>query len=151
MFSMLVDALAVLLDGRRRSAERMRALGVVDEVAPADALATALGVARRIALGEFTGALWSPLADEGTMAFPNVGRDPEIQRLLAHHDRVPRAAAARAILELVAMGFGQGLTAGLAAEAREFGRLVASDEGRAGLDRFLARRSLPLPERGDDR
>jgi hypothetical protein len=32
----------------------------------------------------------------------------------------------------------------IAAEAREFGRLVASDDGRADIDRFLARRSLPL-------
>jgi acrylyl-CoA reductase (NADPH)/3-hydroxypropionyl-CoA dehydratase/3-hydroxypropionyl-CoA synthetase len=151
MFSLLIDALAVLLDGRRRSAERMLALGVVDEVAPADALAHALGVARRIALGEFTGALWSPLTEVGTLAFPNVERDPDIQRLLAHHEHVPRAVPARAILELVRLGFAQGVAAGLAAEAREFGRLVVSDEGRAGLDRFLARRSWPLPLRGDDR
>jgi acrylyl-CoA reductase (NADPH)/3-hydroxypropionyl-CoA dehydratase/3-hydroxypropionyl-CoA synthetase len=151
MFPMLIDALAVLLDGRRRPAERMFALGVVDEVAPADALAHALGTARRIALGEFTGALWSPLTEEGTLAFPNVERDPEIQRLLAHHERVPRAVPARAILDLVRLGFTQGVAAGLAAEAREFGRLVVSDEGRAGLDRFLARRSLPLPLRHDDR
>ena len=151
MFSLLVEALAVLLDGRRRCAERMLALGVVDEVAPADALAHALGVARRIALGEFTGALWSPLTEAGTLAFPNVERDPEIQRLLAHHERVPRSAPARAILELVRLGFTQGVAAGLAAEAREFARLVASEEGRAGLDRFLARRSLPLPLRHDER
>lgn len=151
MFSLLVDALAVLLDGRRRTAERMLALGVVDEVAPADALAHALGVARRIALGQFTGTLWSPLTEAGTLAFPNVERDPEIQRLLAHHERVPRVTPARAILDLVRLGFAQGVTAGLAAEAREFGRLVASDEGRAGLDRFLARRSWPLPMRHDDR
>ncbi len=151
MFSLLVEALAVMLDGRRRSAERMLALGVIDEVAPADALAHALGVARRIALGEPTGALWSPLTEAGTLAFPNVERDPEIHRLLAHHERVPRSAPARAILELVRLGFTQGVAAGLAAEAREFGRLVASDEGRAGLDRFLARRSLPLPLRHDDR
>jgi len=151
MFSLLVDALAVLLDGRRRSAERMLALGVVDEVAPADAVSAALAVARRIALGEFTGALWSPLAEEGTLAFPNVERDPEIQRQLAHHERVPRTAPARAILELVRLGFTQGVAAGLAAEAREFGRLVVSDEGRAGLDRFLGRRSWPLPLRHDDR
>ena len=151
MFPLLVDALAVLLDGRRRSAERMLALGVVDEVAPADALAHALGVARRIADGTFTGTLWSPLTEAGTLAFPNVERDPEIQRLLGHHERVPRAAPAHAILELVRLGFVQGVTAGLEAEAREFGRLVASDEGRGGLDRFLARRSFPLPLRHDDR
>src|SRR5207248_6968201 len=120
------------------------------EVAPAEALGHALCVARRIALGEFTGALWSPLTDEATRAFPNVERDPDIQRLLAHHAHVPREAPARAIVELVRLGFTQGLAAGLAAEAREFGRLTASDEGRAGLDRFLARRSLPLPLRRDD-
>jgi hypothetical protein len=128
----------------------MLALGVVDEVAPADAVAAALGAARRVALGQFTGTLWSPLADEGTLAFPNVEKDAEIQRLLAHHAAVPREAPARAILELVRLGFTQGLGAGLAAEAREFGRLVASEDGRAGLDRFLARRSLPLPRRRDD-
>jgi len=150
MYRLLIDALAVLLDGRRRSATRALALGIVDEVAPADALSHALGVARRIALGEFTGALWSPLTDEATMAFPNVERDPEIQRLLAHHVHVPREAPARGILDLVRLGFTHGLSAGLAAEAREFGRLTASDEGRAGLDRFLARRSLPLPLRRDD-
>jgi enoyl-CoA hydratase/carnithine racemase/NADPH:quinone reductase-like Zn-dependent oxidoreductase len=150
MFSLLIDALAVLLDGRRRPAQRMLALGVVDEVAPADALTHALGVARRVALGGFTGALWSPLTDEGTIAYPNVERDPEIQRLLAHHAHVPRPAPARAILDLVRLGFSQGVGAGLAGEAREFGRLVASDDGHAGLDRFLARRSLPLPRRRDD-
>jgi len=150
MYPSLIDALAVLLDGRRRPAARMLALGAVDEVAPADALAAALSVARRIALGEFTGTLWSPLTDEGTLAFPNVERDAEIQRLLDHHERVPRAAPARAILELARLGFTQGVAAGLAAEARAFGRLVASDDGRAGLDRFLARRSLPLPLRRDD-
>jgi len=150
MYPLLIEALTVLLDGRRRPAARLHALGVVDEVAEADALSHALGVARRIALGRFTGALWSPLTDEATMAFPNVERDPEIQRLLAHHARVPREAPARAILELVRLGFTQGLTAGLAAEAREFGRLTASEEGRAGLDRFLARRSLPLPLRRED-
>jgi acrylyl-CoA reductase (NADPH)/3-hydroxypropionyl-CoA dehydratase/3-hydroxypropionyl-CoA synthetase len=150
MFSLLIDALAVLLDGRRRPAERMLALGVVDEVAPADALSAALGVARRIALGQFTGALWSPLTDAATLAFPNVERDPEIQRLLAHHAAVPRLAPARAILDLARVGFTQGLGAGLAAEAVEFGRLVASEDGRGGLDRFLVRRSLPLPRRRDD-
>jgi enoyl-CoA hydratase/carnithine racemase len=150
MYPLLVDALAVLLDGRRRSADRMLALGVVDEVAPADALSAALGVARQVALGRFTGALWSPLTDTGTLAFPNVERDPEIHRLLEHHERVPRQAPARAIVELARRGFTEGLAVGLAAEALEFGRLVASEEGRAGLDRFLARRSLPLPLRRDD-
>jgi enoyl-CoA hydratase/carnithine racemase/NADPH:quinone reductase-like Zn-dependent oxidoreductase len=151
LYSLLVDALAVLLDGRRRPAERMRALGVVDEVAPADALAHALGVARRIALGQFTEPLWSPLTEQATIAFPNVERDPQIERLLAHHTHVPRTAPARAILDLVRLGFTKGVAAGLDAEAREFGRLVASDDGRAGLDRFLARRAWPLPARHDDR
>jgi enoyl-CoA hydratase/carnithine racemase/NADPH:quinone reductase-like Zn-dependent oxidoreductase len=151
LYSLLVDALAVLLDGRRRPAERMRALGVVDEVAPADALAHALGVARRIALGQFTEPLWSPLTEQATIAFPNVERDPQIERLLAHHTHVPRTAPARAILDLVRLGFTKGVAAGLDAEAHEFGRLVASDDGRAGLDRFLARRAWPLPARHDDR
>ena len=151
MYTLLVDALGVLLDGRRRSAARALALGIVDEVAPADALSHALAIAHRIATGKFAGTLWSPLADGSTMAFPNVDRDADVQRMLAHHERVPRAAPARAILEVVRLGFTEGIEAGLAAEAREFGRLVASDDGRAGIDRFLARRSLPLPLRREDR
>jgi len=150
LFPMLVDGLAVLLDGRRRSAERALALGIVDEVAPADALGHALDVARRVALGTFDGALWSPLTDAATMAFPNVERDPDIRRLLEHHARIPRLGPAQAILDLVRLGFAEGLAAGLAAEAKEFGRLVASEDGRGGLDRFLARKSLPLPLRRDD-
>src|SRR5256886_12250733 len=60
---------------RRRSAARMHAFGVVDEVAPADALSHALGVARRVALGRFTGTLWSPLADEGRSEERRVGKE----------------------------------------------------------------------------
>jgi acrylyl-CoA reductase (NADPH)/3-hydroxypropionyl-CoA dehydratase/3-hydroxypropionyl-CoA synthetase len=150
LFPMLVEGLAVLLDGRRRPAERALALGLIDEIAPADALGHALGVARRVALGTFDGALYSPLTGAATMAFPNIERDSDIRRLLEHHARIPRLDPAQAILDLVRLGFAEGLTVGLAAEAREFGRLVASDDGRAGLDRFLARKSLPLPLRRDD-
>ncbi|MBI1847738.1 MAG: AMP-binding protein [Candidatus Rokubacteria bacterium] len=147
MYHLVIEALSMLLDGRRRTAAAGRRLGVVDEVAPADALSRALAVAREIAVGTFAGTLWSPLAQTGTIAFPNVERYGEIQRLLAHHDHVPRAAPARAILDAVRIGFTSGLEAGLRVEARLFGQLVASDDGRAGIDRFLARRSLPLPLR----
>ena len=83
LYALLVGALAVLLDGRRRDALEAHALGLVDEVAPADALSHALGVARRIVDGTFTGTLWSPLAPgAATLAFPNVERDAEIRRLL---------------------------------------------------------------------
>ena len=92
----------------------------------------------------------TPLTDAATMAFPNIERDPDIRRLLEHHARIPRLGPAQVILDLVRLGFGDGLQAGLAAEAREFGRIVASEDGRAGLDRFLARKSLPLPLRRDD-
>ena len=150
IYTALVAALTMLLDGRRRPAVAARALGVVDEVAPADALSHALGIARTIARGEFRGALWSPLAQRGTLAYPNVERSDEVRRMLAHHERIPRAVAARAILEAVRVGFMEGVEAGLAREAREFGRLVASEDGRGGIDRFLTRRSLPLPLRPPD-
>jgi acrylyl-CoA reductase (NADPH)/3-hydroxypropionyl-CoA dehydratase/3-hydroxypropionyl-CoA synthetase len=150
MYTLLVDALGMLLDGRRRPATRALALGFVDEVAPADALSHALGVGRRIATGEFRGALGSPLVETSRVAFPNVERDAEIQRLLAHHAEIPRAAPAAAILEVVRVGLGEGLAAGLALEARRFGELVASGDGRAGIDRFFARQSWPLPRRRDD-
>ena len=44
---------------------------------------------------------------------------------------------------------GEGLKALSLDEAREFGRLTASDDGHAGIDRFFARQSLPLPPRRD--
>jgi enoyl-CoA hydratase/carnithine racemase/NADPH:quinone reductase-like Zn-dependent oxidoreductase len=148
LYAGLAQAVTLLLDGRRRSASEAHEVGLVDEVAPADALSHALGVARRIVDGTFTGTLWSPLgADAFTLAFPNVERDADIVRLRAHHDRVPRAKPAQALVEAVRTGLTTGLDAGLAFEAREFGVLVASDEGRAGIDRFLARQSWPLPLR----
>ncbi len=147
MYTQLVQALAMLLDGRRRPAAEAHLLGLVDEVAPADALSHALGIAGRIARGEFTPPLWSPLVQGETMICPNVERDAEIERLLAHHERVPRMTPARAILEVVRAGLTKGIEAGLAEEARVFGLLVASEDGRSGIDRFLARRSLPLPLR----
>jgi enoyl-CoA hydratase/carnithine racemase/NADPH:quinone reductase-like Zn-dependent oxidoreductase len=150
----LVAALVMLLDGRRRGAGAAFRLGLVDEIAPADALSHALGVARRMALGEWTGARWSPLA-EG--AAPESGApssaaegEPEIRRLLDHHEAVPRGAPARAILEAVRLGLQKGLADGLAFEAREFGRAVASEDGRSGIDRFLARQSWPLPLRREE-
>lgn len=150
MYTLLVDALALLLDGRRRPAARALGLGIVDEVAPADALSHALAVARRIATGEFRGPLGSPLSETSTVAFPNVERDAHIQRLLAHHAEILRAAPAAAILEVVRIGLTQGVEAGLALEARRFGELVASADGRAGIDRFFARRSWSLPLRRED-
>ena len=147
----LLAALVMLLDGRRRGAAAALALGLVDEVAPADALSHALGVARRIALGEWPGTRWSPLAEgaalEGRGLPGPVGDAPEIRRLLAHHETVPRMPAARAIMDAVRVGLEKGLADGLAFEARAFGRAVASDEGHAGIDRFLARQSWPLPLR----
>ena len=50
-------------------------------------------------------------------------------------------------MDVVRVGLTKGLEVGLAEEARVFGDLIASPDGRAGLDRFLARRSLPLPLR----
>jgi acrylyl-CoA reductase (NADPH)/3-hydroxypropionyl-CoA dehydratase/3-hydroxypropionyl-CoA synthetase len=147
----LVDALGILLDGRRRTAARAQALGLLDEIAPADALSHALGIARRIAEGRFDGGLWSPLGDGSRFEVPDLENDPEIRRLFAHHERIPRGGPARATLEVMALGLADGLEKGLAAEAREFGRMVTSEEGRAGIDRFLARRALPLPLRADDR
>jgi enoyl-CoA hydratase/carnithine racemase/NADPH:quinone reductase-like Zn-dependent oxidoreductase len=149
MYTLLVEALRVLLDGRRRPSARALALGIVDEVAPTDALSHALAVARRIATGEPPATLGSPLTETSTVACPNVERDADVQRLLAHHAEIPRPAAA-AILEVVRVGLTQGLDAGLALEARRFGELVASPEGQAGIDRFFARRSWPLPLRRDD-
>ncbi len=150
----LIAALVMLLDGRRRGPEAAAALGLVDEIAPADALSHALGVARRIALGEWPGARWSPLAEgaalDGGTSARGAADDAEVRRLLLHHETVPRLGPARAILEAVRIGLEKGLSDGLLYEAREFGRAVASEEGRSGIDRFLARQSWALPLRREE-
>jgi acrylyl-CoA reductase (NADPH)/3-hydroxypropionyl-CoA dehydratase/3-hydroxypropionyl-CoA synthetase len=147
----LVEALVMLLDGRRRGGAAARELGLIDELAPTDALSHALGIARRIALGEWTGPRWSPLDEGRELAplspYPDLSADTELRRLLAHHDAVPRGAAARAILDAVRVGLTEGLESGLAFEAHQFGLAVASADGRSGIDRFLARQSWSLPLR----
>ena len=147
MFTLLAAALTVMLDGRRRPAAAAQQLGMVDALAPADALSHALAFARRLARGESAGPLWSPLNERETVAFPNVERDADVGRILAHHTHVPRTAAAQAIIDVVRLGLTKGVDVGLAEEARAFSHLIASPDGRGGLDRFLARRSLPLPLR----
>jgi NADPH:quinone reductase-like Zn-dependent oxidoreductase/enoyl-CoA hydratase/carnithine racemase len=147
----LVAALVMLLDGRRRGADAALTLGLVDEVAPADALSHALGVARQIALGTWAGRRWSPLAEGAaleTVGLPGAAADDaELRRLLTHHAAIPRTGPARAIVDAVRVGLEKGLADGLEFEARAFGRAVASAEGHAGIDRFLARQSWPLPLR----
>ncbi|HTO96499.1 MAG TPA: hypothetical protein VMK66_05590, partial [Myxococcales bacterium] len=91
------------------------------------------------------------LADESTMEWPDLESEGEIRRLLGHHERIPRSGPARSAVEVMRLGLTLGLAKGLEVEAREFGRLVTSEEGRAGIDRFLARRSLALPLRAGDR
>jgi enoyl-CoA hydratase/carnithine racemase/NADPH:quinone reductase-like Zn-dependent oxidoreductase len=147
LYPALVAAMTMLLDGRRRPAAVAHALGIVDEVAPADAVCHALGVARAIATGERRIPAWSPMVQRGTVAFPNVERADDVARILTHHEAVPRTAAARAIVAAVRTGLTGGIDRGLAFEAQEFARLVASPEGHTGIDRFLTRRSLPLPQR----
>lgn len=147
----LLDALVLLLDGRRRGAEAARDLGLVDELAPADALSHALGIAGRMALGEWTGTRWSPLGEGRELSrlspYPDLAADGELRRLLTHHEAIPRGVPARAILDAVRVGLTEGLEAGLAFEARQFGIAVASADGRSGIDRFLARQSWSLPLR----
>jgi acrylyl-CoA reductase (NADPH)/3-hydroxypropionyl-CoA dehydratase/3-hydroxypropionyl-CoA synthetase len=150
----LAAALAMLLDGRRRMASVALALGLVDEVAPADALSHALSIARRVALGEFHGSLWSPLAADGERdiamgreAWESVKTYPSVGRILDHHRTIDRQRPAEATLEAVRTGLFDGLVPGLIREARLFGELVASPDGREGIDRFLSRRSWPLPLR----
>ena len=133
----------LLVAGARRAARRpparrpsaRYALGLVDEVAPADALSHALGVARRDRARRVHGhAVVAARRERHRSPFPNVERDPEIQRLLAHHARVPRAGAGpRPSSTLVRLGS----HAGARGRARRGGARVRPrswppTDGRAG-------------------
>ena len=83
----------------------------------------------------------------GTLAFP----ERRARRRDPAPARPPRAGPARRARprhprRSCALGLTQGLEAGLALEARRVRpRWSPREDGRAGIDRFLARRSLPLP------
>lgn len=163
-----VQAMEIILGGRQLDATEALAAGVIDEVVSGsdDAVARAAALVRewlaeegRTTFGRHMATVaerrraWDAaghLDVEGLLALPPV------TRLLAQAERVGRAGATGRILDAVRTGWRDGLTAGLAREARLFAEAVVDPAGgKAGIRAFFDRRSAPLPTRrqvvGSDR
>ena len=128
------------------TAAQAHALGLVDEVAPADALAHALDVARRVALGEF--------------GHPLVAAHAHLHARLSQRRARPRDPARAGPSRACAARRGSaghrrrrapGSHQGDRGRAGRGGARLRPARGlrgwSGGIDRFLARRSLPLPLR----
>jgi len=146
MYTLLVEALAMLLDGRRRPRPGAGA-GPRRRGGAADALSHALGVARRLVTASSTARCVAALRRLDARVPERRARHGDHAAASRITRRCPIGPAA-AILEAVRAGLTEGLPAGLAWRRAASGA-DASDDGRAGIDRFFARRSC-APLRRDD-
>lgn len=154
-----VTALEVILGGRQVTADEALRSGVVDEVVSGndDVVSRASALARAFVLEEHSKlARAFRVVRERRLAWEQPGAIdpaqvfalPPVARLLAQAERVGRAPAAARVIDAVTTGWRQGLTAGLAREARLFAEAVVDpDGGKAGIRAFFDRRSAPLPTR----
>jgi len=153
----LKTALHILLSGRSLDAETAKDIGLVDELADGDALIRATELAREFVSGEDGQALKTAFeqrqiavqAWESPTRFPEeILHDAEIQTLINALKHSGRAKAVEKILTALRTGFEQGFSKGIETEAKLFANAVAShDEGKAGIEDFLNKKSKPLPPR----
>jgi 3-hydroxyacyl-CoA dehydrogenase / enoyl-CoA hydratase / 3-hydroxybutyryl-CoA epimerase len=145
-------ALDLLLTGKQIDAARAKRLGLVDEVVPEVILLAAairVALARALPVQRSTRSVLRSLFDtdklsEAALAKNPLGRkllfDQAKKRLFAEtHGNYP---APERILEVVKLGLGKGIEAGLGAEAHAFGELVVSPEAQALISVFFATTEL---------
>ncbi|RMH39303.1 MAG: fatty acid oxidation complex subunit alpha FadJ [Deltaproteobacteria bacterium] len=159
-------ALDLMLTGKSLRAGKARSLGLVDDVVPEPILVdVAIDMARALAdapepdrgaLARVRDAVRHLLSTEDLQALAlednPVGRkllfDQARKKVLAQtHGNYP---APLAILEVVKTGLDKGLDAGYEAEAKAFGRLVASPEAKQLMGIFFATRALEKDSGVDD-
>jgi acrylyl-CoA reductase (NADPH)/3-hydroxypropionyl-CoA dehydratase/3-hydroxypropionyl-CoA synthetase len=153
----LKTALQLLLSGRSIDASTAKDIGLVDELADGDALIRAAELARDFISGENGHALKAAFAHrqaavqswETPATFPeDILRDEEIQTLIGALQHSGRGKAVDKILNALRIGFEQGISKGIEAEAKFFAEAVVSrEEGKAGIEAFLNKQAKPLPPR----
>lgn len=157
----LKTALQLLLSGRSIDAPTAKAIGLVDEVTDGDALIRATELARDFITGTdgsvlksaFDGRQAAVQSWESPSRFPEeLLEDEEIQTLIGALKHSGREKAVDKILNALRIGFEQGMSKGLEAEAKFFAEaVVAHDEGKAGIEAFLKKQAKPLPPRARKR
>ncbi len=163
----IVDALKILMNGRNLTAHEVMHLGLVDMVAHDDqhvvTLATRLVLdyadspemsPKSSALSHYFGVrrnlneTWEQPDPAFAAKIEAAFDDPEIQRLIAQAAWAGRSDAIRRIREAVLHGYRNGITAGLAYEARMFAEAVVDPNGgKTGIQQFLDKVAAPLPTR----
>jgi 3-hydroxyacyl-CoA dehydrogenase/enoyl-CoA hydratase/3-hydroxybutyryl-CoA epimerase len=132
----LAVALEHLLTGKTMYAARARALGLVDDLVPANRLRSqAVLRARRLALTG-RGAAWTPRTGPPPPA--EVARVLEGARALARQRSRGLYPAPERIIDVVATGLRDGIDAGLAAEREAFVALLATPQAAAAIHLFTA-------------
>ncbi|MEX0742416.1 MAG: 3-hydroxyacyl-CoA dehydrogenase NAD-binding domain-containing protein, partial [Phycisphaeraceae bacterium] len=133
----LTRALPLLLTGRMLAPRKALALGVIDEVVPPEALPHA---AKRLAQQKRRGGNKISQADRAIARF-NPLRNAAMKRARAQtlattHGNYP---APEAVLDVVEIGMGDGIEAGLRAEREALQRLVKTDACRNLMRLFFLR------------
>jgi acrylyl-CoA reductase (NADPH)/3-hydroxypropionyl-CoA dehydratase/3-hydroxypropionyl-CoA synthetase len=158
----LRDALDLILGGRSITAEAAAQIGLVDEVVEGaqDALSRAHAAVRDYlhhgaqsalgrALAERQAALrrWEEPSD---ISLDAVLEDDFLQRILRQLEWAGRARAGARALEAVRVGLEEGMSQGIAREARLFAEAIVDPEGgKTGIRQFLDKVAPPLPVRRD--
>lgn len=143
----LVQALPLLLTGKRVRARKAARLGLVDAVTtPGGLLDTAARAAAALAAGTLSRRPRRRPLFERLAARPPL-RGLVLRQARQRVDRQTRGLypAPPAILDCVATGLARGRSAGLARESEQFGRLVASPQGRSLVWLFHAMNAAKKP------
>ncbi len=161
VFEAVKKSLEIMLSGRSINAGTALDIGLIDELADADALTRAAELARAFILGDKTtidgDALKIAFEErqrllpiwEQPQRFPDdVLQDEDIKRIYYALKVSGREKATEKIIAATRLGFEKGMSAGIDAEAKFFAQAVVSkDEGKAGIEAFLNKKSKPLPTR----
>ena len=154
----IAAALDMMLTGKHIRAAKAKKMGLVDEVVP-EPILLRVATERALALADAKPAHQKPMAkvaatlgrvfssagfQELALEDNPLGRKVLFQQarktlLSKTHGNYP---AAERIVDVVEVGMERGLHAGLAAEAREFGKLVVSSEAKALMSIFFAMTAL---------
>lgn len=125
------DAIVATATGKPMDARSAATAGVLEELVPAERL---LDRARELARG----AKPNPAGEPRSVARADLQRHGR-EGLAAAKDRLPDAAAARAVAGCVEAGVERGWAAAVEAEQRELVRLRNTPEGREAIEAFFAK------------
>ncbi len=156
----LVQAIEMLVGGRSIDASEAESIGLVDHLVSdaQDVVAHASALVREYVKDRTNSALGKQFKQvrerrvaweqPATLSLDSAVALAPVVSLLAQAERVGRAQPASRVLEAVRTGWSEGLSAGLAREARLFAEAVVDpDGGKAGIRAFFDRASAPLPVR----